>query len=259
MKKKITPAVFALAFLFAWNTNSFAQCAPDQSQPLNNGGTSERNLPGYYDWQSFTAGISGGLCEVVVMYCNSNIILAGTGILNVYDGTGISGTQLSSDTVMVNGTSFNVNTPFWNAFALSSPPNLVAGQIYTWQFIPIQGGGLPDPYLIQINIPDVYAGGVSYNFGTGGDIAFETHVDPTLGIYSTGMNNECDVYPNPANNLLTIKFVSENSDYFLLDESGRIVLTGKFDGAKTIHIEELATGIYFLKTENSHVTKIVKE
>src|SRR4051812_38415983 len=116
MKIKITSALVVLAFLVLSNPNAIAQCSPDQSQPLNNGGTSERNLPGYYDWQSFTAGISGGLCEVVVMYCNSNIILAGSGIINVYDGTGIGGTMLSTDTVMVNGTSFNINTPFWNAF-----------------------------------------------------------------------------------------------------------------------------------------------
>jgi hypothetical protein len=157
-----------------------------------------------------------------------------------------------------------LNIPFWESFTIATPPNIVSGQIYTWEFIPIQGGGLTDPYLIQINIPDVYAGGVSYNFGTGGDIAFATYVDATMGIKNNRFENNYAVYPNPASDKITVKgnTAFTTSIYSINDQLGRIVLNGKLNGESTsIDISELPSGIYFLKiVEEKQLTiKVVKE
>ncbi|HET6991211.1 MAG TPA: hypothetical protein VFJ43_07810, partial [Bacteroidia bacterium] len=84
MEKKIIRIAIVFFAITGLSTIVSAQCTLDQNQPMNNGGTSERNLPGYYDWQSFTAGISGALCEVDVLYCNTNVHLAGSGILKIY-------------------------------------------------------------------------------------------------------------------------------------------------------------------------------
>ena len=264
MKRTATLLAIAFTILSGWNTIASAQCAMDQDQPQDNGGTSERNLPGYYDWQSFTAGISGGLCQVDVMFCNSNVQLSGTGTLNIYSGTGISGTLLTSQAVTVNGTATALNLPFWQSFAIAAPPAVTAGQVYTWQFIPTQAGGLPDPYLIQVYIPDAYAGGVSYNFGTGGDIAFATYVDPATGTTTISPENNFVVYPNPASDYVTVKTnaVDIGASYFVRDQLGRIVSAGKLAAEiSAIDIHELPAGIYFLEItgEDQRLVKIVKE
>jgi len=258
MKTKIT--LLLIAFSIIIGRNAHGQCALDQNQPLNDGGTSERNLPGYFDWQSFTAGMSGGLCEVDVLYCNTTTLLVGTGTLNIYSGTGIGGLLLTSQAVNVNGSATAQNLPFWQAFTITTPPNVIAGQVYTWEFIPTVAGGLTDPYLIQVNIPDVYAGGVSYNFGTGGDIAFATYVDGTTGMNNFQIENDFAVYPNPANDFVTVKLNSNatNETYIFTNELGQIVLCGKIsEGNSVIDISELARGIYFLKVgeENRKVIK----
>ncbi len=264
MKTKITFFVIPLYALMGLNDFANAQCALDQNQPVWNGGTSERNLPGYYDWQSFTSGISGALCQVDVLFCNTTTLLVGTGTLNIYDGTGIGGTLLTSQPVNVNGTIAATNTPFWQDFTIIAPPNVVNGQVYTWQFIPTVGGGLTDPYLIQVNIPDVYAGGVSYNFGTGGDITFRTSVDVSTDVNSIGNENNFAVFPNPASDVITVNGISNFStaSYFISDQLGRIVLTGELNAlSSTINISELSRGIYFLKigVQNRQMIKVVKE
>lgn len=264
MKTKKSFLIVTFLILFGMNNFSNAQCALDQNQPLWNGGTSERNLPGYFDWQSFTAGMSGGLCQVDVLFCNTTTLLVGTGTLNIYDGTGIAGTLLTSQAVNVNGSATAINIPFWQNFTINVPPNVVLGQIYTWQFIPTVGGGLTDPYLIQINIPDVYAGGVSYNFGTGGDITFRTNVDPTMSIKGIHNGNGFAVYPNPATDMITISANEglENNSYSISDQLGRVVLTGEISSeSQIINIADLAKGVYFLKIGegNQAMIKVVKE
>ncbi|HTL81149.1 MAG TPA: T9SS type A sorting domain-containing protein [Bacteroidia bacterium] len=259
MKRNLLLTIFF--FVSAMNF-SFAQCTIDQNQPQNDGGTSERNLPGYYDWQSFTAGMTGVLCRVDVLFCNSNTQLNGTGIVKIYDGTGIGGTLLATDTVTVNGTAYNLNTPFWQMFFISSFPAVVSGQVYTWEFIPIQGGGLPDPYLIQINIPDVYSGGISYNFGTNGDIAFATYVDVATGMNSSLNENGFAVYPLPTHDVVTVDANVSllNEKYSIYDETGRVVMEGIFDAEKpVIDVHTLSPGIYFLKAGEMGVRKVVKQ
>lgn len=82
MKFQFVMAVVVVVLLSENTGKSFAQpCTLDQSLLLWNGGTSERILPGYYEWQSFTAGMTGTLCEIDLMLGNSNIKLNGTGTL----------------------------------------------------------------------------------------------------------------------------------------------------------------------------------
>lgn len=102
----------------------------------------------------------------------------GTGILNIFEGTGTGGTLLYTQTVTVSG-----NGNFFQAFSVSAP--VIAGLVYTFQFIPIQGGGLPDPYGVQIENPGTCPGGEmritdpSGTYPTGFDMVFKTYVSVT--------------------------------------------------------------------------------
>jgi hypothetical protein len=245
--------------------STLSACTVDQNQPTYNGGTSERNLANYYDWQSFTAGVTGNLCQVNILFCNTSTLLNGTGTLNIYNGTGISGTMVSTQAVTVNGTSSGTNTPFWQVFTITTPPPVVSGQVYTFQFIPTVGGGLTDPYLIQVNIPNVYPAGTCYSFGSGGCLAFATFVNTlTTGIKSDGPMVNVTIYPNPATDHVSVTLKEElvNTPYSITDQLGRILISGKFNALiADIDISTLSPGIYFLKTSDPSLKalKLVKK
>ena len=211
--KKILCIAALLIFIF---TQKVFSLTLDQNQPQWNGGTSERNLPGYYEWQSFTAGISGSLSKIDLMFCNTNVKVNGTGTLKVYTGQGTTGTLLLTQSVSVNGTAYNFNQPFWQSWNLNTTPNITVGSLYTFQFIPTQGGGLTDPYLIQIYLPSIYAGGQNYNLGTLGDCTFRTYVNTSLPVelisFSATLNK----------NKVELKWVTAseiNNDYFNVERS----------------------------------------
>ncbi len=213
------PNIMSLLVVLVLSANgvmSLAQsCTVDQSLLTWNGGTSERNLPGYYEWQSFTSGMTGTLCEVDLMFGNSNIKLNGTGTLKIYTGTGIAGSLLASQPVTVNGTAYNINTNFWQSWIVNSPPNVVAGSVYTFQFIPTVSGGLPDPYIIVVNTTNPYAGGrnsQAANF----DNPFKTFVKTALPLKLLSFDGRIE------GKIVRLHWTTAsevNTDYFMMERS----------------------------------------
>lgn len=246
----------AAALLLAGS--SHAQCTPDQVQDQWNGGTSERNLPGYSEWQSFTAGEDGALCQVDLLFCNSDDILNGTGTLNIYQGEGPGGPLLATQPVSVNGTAYTMNQPFWQAWTVDSPPLVEADALYTFQFVPAQNGGLPDPYLIQIHLPSIYPGGINANLGAQGDCTFRTYV----GSGSTGspeaarISGALRVYPVPADASITVEAPGAGAaDVVLLDAAGSVLLRQRLNAPRgTLAIESLPPGLYVLRSIQGTVT-----
>ncbi|MEO8150840.1 MAG: T9SS type A sorting domain-containing protein [Bacteroidia bacterium] len=198
----------------------------DQSQLNYNGGTSARNLPGYSEWQSFTAGVTGTLSQIDLGFFN---YINGTGTLNIFSGTGTGGALLQTQTVNVFCASGSCTLPF----AVNA--SIISGQVYTFQFIP--GPAIPDPYGVQVEVPGTYSGGdfaivdPSGTYLTGFDMVFQTYVSGpggltylwsngsvdsvivanTSGTYTVTVNNgsgctavdsvQLTVYPAPALNL----------------------------------------------------------
>lgn len=100
--------LFLVVLFVSLQIGANGQCPIDQSQLLTNGGVSARNLPGYYEGQTFTAGATGLLCEIDLLMTNT---MTGTGTLNIFSGSGISGTLLATESVNVNvpsGSSGNI-------------------------------------------------------------------------------------------------------------------------------------------------------
>lgn len=226
-----------------------AQCLPDQVQEQWNGGTSERNLPGYYEWQSFTAGSTGALCGIDVLFCNINVPVVGTGTLKVFTGEGLGGTLLAPQAVNVDGSATALNLPFWANWALEVPPNVEAGSIYTLQFIPTQGGGLPDPYLIQITLPGLYPGGHCFNLGTDGDIGFRTHVDAAaLSVERAVAAPAMQVYPTLATDRITVLTSVNSADVALINSSGQVVRRSRVSAPMMdLDVADLPAGPYWVR------------
>ncbi len=70
-------------------------------------------------------------------------------------------------------------------------------------------------------------------------------------------NEIIQVYPNPAEDLLSIKNLSIGKNYNISNAEGKSVLTGKFNG-KAINTSNLANGFYFLKVGESIVKFVIK-
>lgn len=258
---KITLSVITFSVLVGWNNNATAQCTVDQSQLLTDAGTSERNLPGYYEGQTFTAGVSGSLCEVDLLMFNT---MTGTGILNIYSGSGVGGLLLSTDTV-------NVNVPtgqVWQYWTLSKPPAVINGSVYTFQFVPIQGGGLPDPYGINCQDANPYSGGYDLSLPTF-DLAFRTYVDITTGIKNSTLENNFVIYPNPNSGTFTIQVNSEklkvNSEVEIYNVLGEKIQTSSFPAdiagriySYQINLGAQPNGVYFYRVLNKDGSLIEK-
>ena len=235
-----------LAFVqLSFASISHAQCTTvDQSQLNYNGGMSARNLPQYTVWQSFTSGSAGTLCKIDVGFFNA---MTGVGTFNLFAGMGTSGTLLQTQTVTVSGTG-----NFFQTFNVSAA--VVVGGVYTFQFIPTQGGGLPDPYGLQIQLPGTYAGGElettdpSGTSVTGMDMVFKTYVD-----VSTSVNNlsatalEMALYPNPFATSTTLKanHALTNASFQLTNVLGQVVKQIVLSGDEwNIDCSDLQAGIY---------------
>jgi hypothetical protein len=89
-------------------------------------------------------------------------------------------------------------------------------------------------------------------------------VNVPTGIQSENLLPALKLYPNPAIDELLIKSDNKMQDavYFITDQSGRRMLTGKLTGVTTsVDIRQLSKGLYFLKIEGkSNLTlKVIKQ
>lgn len=69
--------------------------------------------------------------------------------------------------------------------------------------------------------------------------------------------SELSVYPNPAQNQLTISS-KESSTVKIQDSKGRIIDIHEVNGSKTIDVSSLPSGMYFIETEGLNPIKFIK-
>lgn len=195
-----------ISFSLSANTQTL-----DQSQLIYTGGMSARTLNGYSEWQSFTAGLSGTLSEIKMGFFN---YINGVGTLKIFKGTGTAGSLLQSKLVNVQCASGNCLI----SFPVAVPS--VAGQVYTFQFIP--GPGMPDPYGVQVQMAGTYPGGYMGLVDPSGttplafDMVFQTYVNTTFPIKLLEFSGE-----NKANiNQLRWSTATEtNNQFFQVEKS----------------------------------------
>ncbi|MDI1315853.1 T9SS sorting signal type C domain-containing protein [Flavobacterium sp.] len=140
----------------------------DQSQDAYNGGFGGSDL-----WQSFTAGQTGELSQIAI-FKNGEVALEG--FVKIYNGEGTSGTLVSSTPI-----SSDISIVNQVLVPLSTPINVVAGNVYTFQVEAINNSNFST--VTQNNNP--YSGGVS-SLDTNVDLWFKTYVsNNTLTISGT--------------------------------------------------------------------------
>ncbi len=160
--------ILALLLLNATCSNSQTL---DQFDTSYNAGLSARTLPGYSWFQTFTAGITGSLTRIDIGFFN---YISGSGTLEVYEDTGITGNIIFSNQVNVSCPGNGCLIPF------QVNCNVVTGNSYTFRFIP--GIGIPDPFGVQQDYLNNYSGGEMYGVDPSGtypfnmDLIFATYV-----------------------------------------------------------------------------------
>jgi hypothetical protein len=130
-------------------------------------------------------------------------------------------------------------------------------------------------YLATIDSPNVKGTGCSYNpysiylggkrcyFGLPNNPDYElgalagsgcdtiTNLAPELCCRDLHLK----IFPNPANETITIKFNNKNvADYTVFDTQGRIVQQGKINDNSSISVKQLPQGMYFVFVSNNEIS-----
>lgn len=119
-------------------------------------------------WQSFTAGASGGLVRVDLAVSSPLGETAGSGMLRIYEGEGTGGAELSAMEVV-----YTPNLGDFQQFSLEPPVVLAQGSVYTIRF---SASEMNIGWVRYMN-SDAYAGGRG-SLGEDIDYAFRTLVAP---------------------------------------------------------------------------------
>lgn len=94
-----------------------------------------------------------------------------------------------------------------------------------------------------------------------GCVSSDSTIFINTGIATTNGMDGISIYPNPVNETLNIAMPASTNqtEYFITDAVGKIVLSGKFTGAhNSVDMHSLSPGIYFLKTILSQTNSIIK-
>lgn len=149
---------------------------------------------------------------------------------------------------------------------LPEPQNLVAGGFY----LATMGSEATDKRFVfyatdvdeddatRINVPD--DAGVLTWFRTDLTPAVNLNFDPAVGIASVNGSDNLSVYPNPANESLSINFnlnASSNVAVNLIDLNGKVVFSKTISGKilkyqDTLSLSEFANGIYTLQISTAN-------
>ncbi|MEL6811086.1 MAG: T9SS type A sorting domain-containing protein, partial [Bacteroidota bacterium] len=125
---------------------------------------------------------------------------------------------------------------------------------------PAVGALIPDGvYTVTLSAEDEY--------GNVGTCTFELTVESILGVEDTELGNAIAMYPNPAQNKVTIANTSSIllEQAVIYDANGRLIHTidlSDMQQEKTIDVSQLASGVYMVQIQGDNATtvkRLVKE
>lgn len=225
---------------------SFAQCIINHTTNGTNVGTTQPFLWG----QGFTATCSGDLDYVQITSDGTGTVSAGT--LNIYSGNSVTGTPIytqnhSAITVATAGDPIRVN--------LTGVLSLINGNQYTFEFT-------VDNVDVLADFGAGYTGGSAFQDGSevaSADFIFEVSIGSGAGIQTLISNDNIQLYPNPASNVISISGLTQERNYSIINTLGQEVKEGKISNDQKINIAELNRGVYFIKLDDSRTIKFIKD
>lgn len=159
--------------------------------------------------------------------------------LNVFLTTNCGNNWLIKKTINTTNlsTAPNQTTPFapdntqWKTDFITNMTGIQANTPFRIRFLFESGGG-NNFYMDDINI--------GYNLNN---------------IEENAENNKFKMYPNPANNVVTLNFTHKNNtekELFIYDLNGKIIFNSKFDANEiNIDISHIENGVYFIQTKSN--------
>ena len=82
--------------------------------------------------------------------------------------------------------------------------------------------------------------------------------DTTILSVNDGAKEEMKIYPNPVKDRLSVSGITKDQPYEILSIDGKLIKAGKYSSTKTIDVQALPKGVYFLKVSNQNL-KFIKE
>ena len=82
--------------------------------------------------------------------------------------------------------------------------------------------------------------------------------DTTILSVNDGAKEEMKIYPNPVKDRLSVSGINKDQPYEILSIDGKLIKAGKYSSTKTIEVQALPKGVYFLKVSNQNL-KFIKE
>lgn len=77
-------------------------------------------------------------------------------------------------------------------------------------------------------------------------------------IKEISVGTEFTVFPNPAKTEIQLKGVNSGKRYYLYDAQNRVVKSGRYNQNQSIRLNELASGVYFLRVQDhQQVSKVL--
>ena len=148
----------------------------------------------------------------------------------------------------------------WNTTTLKRDTVGIAGDTISSAIATWTKRLLPILYNSTTITPDTLSILFSSSSRTAAQVGTVMHVDelflylPTQSNISEKGENEMNIYPNPASNILYLKnYSNESSSVVLRDMLGRVILTEKLlkNDMNTISLNEVPVGVYLLSSYNS--------
>ncbi|MEO6301609.1 MAG: T9SS type A sorting domain-containing protein, partial [Bacteroidia bacterium] len=128
----------------------------------------------------------------------------------------------------------------------------------TWS--PLTSGTNNYTWSMCVYNSDLYIGGSFTNAGGNNANYIAKWNIAASGIQDYSVNNNLNIFPNPANDNLTIELKQYESSYLqIIDAKGQTCVALKMDSENTnVNISSLAKGIYFVKIINQRTTVVKK-
>ncbi|MCE3076368.1 BspA family leucine-rich repeat surface protein [Chryseobacterium gwangjuense] len=262
----------------SWNTSNvtnmsytFAECMAF-NQPLNNWNTSSvTNM-------TFMLHYLPNFNQPLDQWDTSNV----TNMSHLFHGCAAFNQPINSwdtskvtdtNTMFSSAASFDQTLQDWDLNALISANNMFlnsglkcANYSYTlagWADNPVTANNIDLGYLVPLK----YSTGVTSKrnilLGKGwtiaGDLAVECEI---LGLHDTHLaNNNAEIYPNPAENIIHLKNIFNAKNYVISDASGRIIVKDVLS-SDFISVQNLTPGNYILSIttrDKIHTFKFIKK